>query len=1258
MLLRSQIASVAAVLFLTLPVAVRAQVRTTGSIVGTVKDPSAAVVPDAQIELTDIGTGNVATTKSSRDGGFVFPALQPGHYRLLATAGGFQPGTVPDLVVETARATNVTVSLEVAGVQEEVKVQAAAPIVDTTASTVSTTVRNEQIARLPLSGRDVLGFALLTPGTASSSDNRHSTYNGLPGGAINITLDGINNNSQRFRSGGTSFFTFAPLRLGAMEEVTTSTSGLTADAGAEGAVQVQFVTRRGTNQVHWEAFDQFRNDALNANSWLNSVRGLPKNRLRLNEYGANIGGPIIKGKLFYFVNFEQPIQPSQATFTRNILTPEAQQGVFRFTATDGSVRTANLLDIARANGFPGAVDPFMTAQFATINGTLSQGTLRSLDLRRQQLAFAVPQNPKNVYPTGRVDWQVNPSLAVHGILNLQWRDLARNPQFPGLTFVNAGFTSTYYILSTAADWTVRSTVFNQASFGIQSNYEQFNPGNTLDLYGAGRRVPFPATTTPLALTSALPTNDVMPQPRNNPVYNLIDTVTILKDKHTYTLGGSFRRTTMWQTSGGVAASGPAFNLGVASGDPVSSIFTATTMPGVRSTDLAAAQLLYAVLTGRLRSISGSNNVDESSHQYLAGPGTQREAQNVGGLYAQDQWRLTPRVTLNYGLRWEFTGAAYNTNGIYTSPTVENLYGPSKQLFQPGVLNGVLNPQIDLRPNPYHGSYVNPAPNAGFAWNPSSGGGVLGRILGNGKSTIRGSLGLNYYDEGLIAFENVATGNPGLTQSLSLVPNPPGSLLLSSRIPSVSGVPASFAFPLAQSLFTFTANDLASVNPDIKTPRVLNWNIGIQRELGRNAAIEVRYVGNHGFHLWRAYDINEVNIFENGFVQEFKNAQKNLDINTANGRTGFANNGLAGQVPLPLIETAFGPRGSQAALPSASGFTNGTFITDLQQGQAGALARDLAGSGGTSLYLCRMLGSTFSPCGNLGYDAPGPYPLNFFTVNPYAAGRALTLLNDDGHSRYDGLQMQFRQRYGVGLTMTANYTYSKATTNRYSDSPGASVNLITLRNGSLNEGPTIFDLRHAFQSYWTYDLPFGRGRHFGIGNPMLEQIAGGWTVSGILRVQSGRPFYLTSDRLTYNQNDAGVVLNGISVDDLQKMITLASGPNGTKLFVDPKLIGPDGRANPQYLSSPTTPGQLGQRVWLYGPGFWNLDLGIAKRFTVGLAYVNFEALFLDLFNTTTFLVGPGSNDLGFFVSINSTTFGQTTTTASGPRNIQLRLHIGW
>ena len=274
--------------------------------------------------------------------------------------------------------------------------------------------------------------------------------------------------------------------------------------------------------------------------------------------------------------------------------------------------------------------------------------------------------------------------------------------------------------------------------------------------------------------------------------------------------------------------------------------------------------------------------------------------------------MTPRLTLNYGLRWEFSGPMHNTNGIYTSPTYENLLGPSTELFKPGALNGVRDPHIDLRPSPYKGDYVNPAPNGGFVWNPNVERGPLAWLLGKQKSVIRGNIGVNYYDEGLITFQTVAGGNPGLNQSLTLNPGQPGfapgGLLLSSSIPSLSTFPTSFSFPLAESLFTFTRG-FTSVNPDIRTPYVLNWNIGIQRELGANSAVEVRYIGNHGFHLWREYDVNEVNVLENGFVDEFKKAQRNLEINQASGVASFANNNLPGQNALPIFETAFGARGS-------------------------------------------------------------------------------------------------------------------------------------------------------------------------------------------------------------------------------------------------------------------------------------------------------------------------------------------------------------
>jgi hypothetical protein len=140
---------------------------------------------------------------------------------LTATAGGFKPVTLQAIVVQTARSTNVEVNFQLAGVSESVTVAGRTSVVETTSSTVSTTVTNAQIAKLPLSGRNILDFALLVPGATQSTGGRDSHFNGLPGGAINITLDGINNNSQRFRSGGTSMFVFAPVRLGAIEEVTS-----------------------------------------------------------------------------------------------------------------------------------------------------------------------------------------------------------------------------------------------------------------------------------------------------------------------------------------------------------------------------------------------------------------------------------------------------------------------------------------------------------------------------------------------------------------------------------------------------------------------------------------------------------------------------------------------------------------------------------------------------------------------------------------------------------------------------------------------------------------------------------------------------------------------------------------------------------------------------------------------------------------------------------------------------------------------------
>ena len=189
--------------------------------------------------------------------------------------------------------------------------------------------------------------------------------------------------------------------------------------------------------------------------------------------------------------------------------------------------------------------------------------------------------------------------------------------------------------------------------------------------------------------------------------------------------------------------------------------------------------------------------------------------------------------------------------------------------------------------------------------------------------------------------------------------------------------------MAQSLFTFSRG-YATIDPDIKTPYILNWSVGIQRELWRDSAIEVRYLANAGRNLWRSYDHNEVNIFENGFLREFQQAQRNLQINQAAGVDQLRQHGLCrARPPTPIFDAAFGARGGQAALPAASGYTNGTFITQLQQGQAGRLANTMAGN---PIYLCRMVGNACRPVRRWATRRPARIPINFFQMNPYAAGQ--------------------------------------------------------------------------------------------------------------------------------------------------------------------------------------------------------------------------------------------------------------------------------
>jgi hypothetical protein len=1237
------------------------QVRVTGEIVGTVVDPSGAVVPGATVTALDIATTITTTVTCSGDGGFVVPNLQPGTYRVTVTAKGFATAVYEGIIVAVDRTTNLTATLRVGPTTQTVEVSGVATVVETTATTVATTILSKEVTDLPVSGRDIMPFALLTPGATYSGDPRYSTFNGLPSAAMNITLDGVVDNTMRFRSGDSGFYGFIPATLGAVEEMTTSTTGLTADAGAEGSMQIRFVTKRGTNTFHGSTFEQARNDVLNANNWFNDAVSAPKPKLRYNVFGGNLGGPFVKDRLFFFVNYEEQRSPTGATYFDTVLTPQAASGVFTYQGTDGQQHAVNLLTIAGQNGFPGTINPIIGGQLATIAGTEGNSILTPLNLYQNIDEFGYKESHVTRYPTARLDWVINKKLTWHGMWNLRWEKDGGVPQFAGLYPINNGFLGTYYIASNALDWSISPNMLNVFTVGVQGNHETFYPGNNIgNTYGTQGDV---RIINDIGLTPLIPNQWVMPNVRNNPVYNYTDNLTWVRGKHSFIFGGSFRRSPMYEGyfdaeygGGGV----PAFTLDVSPGDPITGVLSPTNMPAISGADQSVAWSLYSFLTGRIANAYGATFVSGTTHQYTPFiPLVYREEQSVGSMYFQDSWRLNPRLTLNYGFRWEFSGADHNTNDTYTAPTLADLVGPSASEFNPGVLNGVLNPQIYLRPVQYTGDYVEPGPNVGFAWNPHFEQGLLSKIAGHDKTVVRGGFSITYYDEGMLLYQNIAGNNVGTTQWTSLIPGmpgfSPGGLSLGSTLPPLVGWPTSFTFPQPMADAPW-GEWYGTVDPNIRSPYVQNWSFGIQREITKNSAFEVRYVGNRGNHLWRRYSLAEVNIFENGFLQEFQNAQKNLAINTAAGVVGFANNGLPGQVPLPILQAAFGATGGQGALPPSAGFQNGSFILNLQQGQAGAFASSLAGS---PTYLCRLTGTNLPPCGPMGFSGPGTYPINFFQANPYITGGDAQVLSDPSWSNYNGLQMQYRMRASHGLTLTANYTYSNSLTDRYSNSTNMAVNYTTLRNPYFNKGPGEFNLPHTFQTFLTYDLPFGANRAYKTNNRLIDNVIGGWTASTIVRVQSGEEFELTSGYETYNQNDSGVVLTpGTTVSQLQSMIQPQGTSSGVIQVFSQRLIGPDGRSNPSYLTVPTTPGQLGQFVYLHGPHFWNTDIAVAKQIPITeRVKLTFNCELLNAFNHPDFLVGS-SDPSDVTMSIQSTSFGQTTTLAQSPRNIQLRALISF
>lgn len=1284
---------------------VPAQVTTSGRLTGVVADSNGALIPKAQIVAKNDQTQTEYKTTANDEGGWTVPSIPNGTYTVTISAQGFKTTVAKEVKVDAGQVATLNTALETGGASEQVVVTGGAEVLQTESSSVATTIVGRQIGELPFSTRDALQLVLTLPGVMTPGTPRTSSLNGLPKGSVNLTLDGANIQDNFLRSSD-GFFTSIQAKSDAVQEVTVTTATPGAESGGEGAVQIRFITKSGSPEYHGGAFWQYRSKTFNSNYYFNNIDGLPRDAFILRQWGGNLGGPITipgllksRDKVFFFANYEYFTLPNAygslaVVGNETVLTNGARAGIFTYKDSAGTIRNIDLLSLAASKGFPGTQDPTIAKGLGLIEEAIHKdGALTSRiaqgDYNRLDYQFQDPGKNIRWFPTIRLDANVTDKHHLEFIHNYQhYFSLPDgvNGQinvYPGTGIVvgSPGQTGSVhrntFSFVGAHRWTINDRLINEVRATSSGNgtsvfFQEFDPRiyGLWDGYspnGGGYIYGF--------------RNRSTQSRRNTPVKGLSDNLTTLQGAHTLNVGFAYTRVASFTQGVGTQVV-PQISFGLAAGDPVNtgstSLFTTTNFPNSTSAQRGDAGLLYALLTGRVTSIARSATLDEKTRGFDFIPFTERNHQNEFAVYAQDAWKVLPNLTLNYGLRWEFEPSPVNDNLVYTRTGLDGIFGVSGtgNLFRPGVFEGKPT-QFSLLTKGEKGfntRHKDFGPSFGFAWSPNVSGGWLGKIIGKGDQTVlRGGYSIAYTREGFASYTDMFGSNNGPTFSLTVSPTASpaiftaGSVLFRNRpnLPALTPPSDTSAFPLNPgSLGSASFNDF---DPNLKAGYTQSMTFGLQRELNKNTAVEVRYVGTHGTHLWRQQELNEVNIFENKFLDSFNAARNNLLIfakanpgtcivsgtvvQSVSGTCNYGNSNLPGQVAVPLITTAIGSS------------TDSTTATRIIQGQAGAVANSIAF---TASRMNNLINAGLVPTTTL---PNGQKVSNFFIVNPQTTGGTFVMGNGI-NTTFNALQVEFRRRLSNGLLVQGSYQFAKALSNSYSSAQSVASNPRTLRRPDLDKAPSPWDIKHAFKLDWIYELPIGPGKPFlNSNNPILSRIVGGWQFGGVARIQSGPSMLFTSGRLTFNQNEAGVVLHNISNRQLQDLVkirkTTVCDPSchGVVFWLPDSIIQNSLAAfelggktvanldpNAPYIGPPTTAGELGDRLVLYGPMTARFDLNVMKRIRV-TERTNFEGRvqFLNAFNRANFYVGSiaSVNSPLRTIPVNASDFGQTRAAYRDP-----------
>jgi hypothetical protein len=767
-----------------------------GGIAGTVEDSSGAAVSNAQISLTGNDTGFKREMLSTNSGDYSFQDLPLGDYSVEVKASGFSSRKVDHIAVRPGQVFALDIKLGIETTNELIEVNADAVAIDALSTTNNSVVPEQAVANIPLNGRDFTQLIKIVPGV-----NGAGSMNGARVNQNNWQIDGVDNNdifhnSQGANQGGVSGIAGVTLPVEAIDQFSVQSQG-NAEVGRNGGGLVNMVVKSGTNQFHGSAYYFFRNEFFASKSaFLAPTSRTPK--IRNNQWGGSLGGPIFKDKLFFFINYERQ---KYIIGAQSAATEPTDQWVNKATAllnkysVPVSQTSMNLLTSLWPQGNkPGA---------ATSNNFT--------DTR--------PQNGYSDNVVGKVDWNINSkqTLSVRAFIG------------SGRQLGNAG-TNVWEYYQVAPDhvnnyavthnWMISNHLSNQLLFGVNYFGQTFNDNvhnQNIPALGLNTDVTDPSlfgaptiTMNPFDQIGVTP-----PLGRQDYTGHITDTATYVVGKHQFRFGGEFRRNYMNLLYQRNVRGNFTFN-----GKASATLNAANSYANDTSFESSPTDLSVRTLADFLAGYAATGSI-------VRGP-LQRDVWiNQWDIFAQDQYQVTPTLTLNYGIRWDYSGPVYTTNGTFSN-------------FDPNSPTGyaIVGQDVDTL---YPRRYTNFSPRFGFSNKFTD------------KLVVRGTYGLFFDLPNLNGFFDNRPGNGASVgiQANNAGPNPVFSVSNTAPFQIVTNVD-----PLPSSPSQGAVFGVSTVSQDFKNAYLQNFNLNTEYQLSRNTILQLGYVGSVSRHLFNLRDINQ------------------------------------------------------------------------------------------------------------------------------------------------------------------------------------------------------------------------------------------------------------------------------------------------------------------------------------------------------------------------------------------------------------------